>query len=161
MALPVLLSIPHKDPREVLFHRLENAPQDHAEALLAAYDVLQALHDKGLLEIAKGALGSGEKVLEIIVNAANQPEVIQGIRNLIVLTKLLAAIDPKLLEHLAGAVPDAMNEAKTGKPLGLFALAGKATSQDTRRALTVMLGVAEALGKSLGPEKSAPERSDS
>ena len=63
MAQPVLLTLPPKDPREVLFHRLENAPQDHAEALLATYDILQGLHDKGLLEIAKGAHGSRSKVV--------------------------------------------------------------------------------------------------
>ena len=150
MALPVLLSLPPKDPREVLFHRLENAPQDHAEALLAAYDILQGLHDKGLLEIAKGALGSGEKVLEIIVDAAKQPEVIQGIRNIMVLTKLFAAIDPTLLEALAAAVPSALAEAKTDKPLGLVGIMSKATHADTRRALTIGLKIAESLGKELG-----------
>jgi hypothetical protein len=67
MAAPILLKLPEPDPREALYRRLENAPKEHAEALLAACDILQELHDKGLLEIAKGALGSGEKVLQILV----------------------------------------------------------------------------------------------
>jgi uncharacterized protein YjgD (DUF1641 family) len=154
MAQPILLTLPHQDPREVLYHRLENAPHEHAEALLAAFDILQGLHDKGLLEIAKGALGSGEKVLEIVVDAARQPEVIQGIRNIIILTKLFAAIDPKLLEHLAEAVPNALTEAKTEKPLGLVQLLGKTANPDSRRVLTILIRVLEALGKSVGPEKS-------
>ena len=76
MAEPILLNLPPRDPREALYQRLENAPQEHAEALLATYDILQDLHDKGVLDLLKGMLGSGEKVLEIAVNAANTPEVI-------------------------------------------------------------------------------------
>ncbi len=69
-----------KIPREVLRKKLENAPLEHAEALLTLLDIVQELHDKGLLEIAKGALGSGEKVMKIGVEAASSPEVIQAIR---------------------------------------------------------------------------------
>ena len=102
MATPILLNLPPRDPREVLYQRLENAPREHAEALLAACEILQGLHDKGLLELAKGALGSGEKVLEILVEAGNSPEVIRGIRNLMVLAKMADALDPEVLEDLGG-----------------------------------------------------------
>jgi uncharacterized protein YjgD (DUF1641 family) len=152
MAEPILLKLPARDPREELFLKLENAPQEHAEALLATYDVLQGLHDKGLLELAKGALGSGEKVLEILVEAGDSPEVIRGIRNFIILTKLFATLEPKLLEHLAEAVPKALVEAKTEKPLGLVGLLGKATNSDSRRIMTILIRVIESLGKDLSPE---------
>ena len=153
MAEPILLNLPPRDPREVLYQRLENAPQEHAEALLATYDILQDLHDKGLLELAKGALGSGEKVLEILVEAGNTPEVIRGIRNFMILTKLFATLEPKLLEHLADAVPKALVEAKTEKPLGLVQLMSKATNADTRRIMTIMIRVLESLGKDLGSKQ--------
>jgi len=146
------LKLPPRDPREALYQRLEDAPKEHAEALLAACDILQGLHDKGLLELAKGALGSGEKILEILVEAGDSPEVIQGIRNFIILTKLFATLEPKLLEHLAEAVPKALVEAKTEKPLGLVGLLRKATNPDTRRLMTIMIRVVESLGKDLRPE---------
>jgi len=152
MAEPILLKLPPRDPREALYQRLEDAPKEHAEALLAACDILQGLHDKGLLELAKGALGSGEKILEILVEAGDSPEVIQGIRNFIILTKLFATLEPKLLEHLAEAVPKALVEAKTEKPLGLVGLLRKATNPDTRRLMTIMIRVVESLGKDLRPE---------
>ena len=153
MAEPILLNLPPQDPREALYRRLENAPKEHAEALLAACDILQGLHDKGVLDLLKGALGSGEKVLEIAVNAANTPEVIHGIRNFIILTKLFATLEPKLLEHLAEAVPKALVEAETQKPLGLLSLLSKLSNQDTRRMLTIMTRVLESLGKDLGSER--------
>jgi len=154
MAEPILLKLPPRDPREVLFHKLENAPHEHAEALLAAYDVLQGLHDKGVLELAKGALGSSEKVLQILVDAGNTPEVIRGIRNLMILAKIADAIEPELLEGLERSIPAKLDEAKKTEPLGLFPLFKKLCSRDTRRALTAMTGVLEALGKSLGSGKS-------
>ena len=45
MAEPILLKLPPRDPREALYQRLENAPHEHAEALLITYDILQGLHD--------------------------------------------------------------------------------------------------------------------
>ena len=156
MAEPILLKLPPRDPREALYQRLEDAPKEHAEALLAACDILQGLHDKGLLELAKGALGSGEKILEILVEAGDSPEVIQGIRNFIILTKLFATLEPKLLEHLAEAVPKALVEAKTEPPLGLLQLMSKATNADTRRIMTIMIRVVESLGKDLGSEPVNP-----
>lgn len=154
MAEPILLKLPPHDPREALFRRLENAPREHAEALLSVYDILQELQDKGVLELAKGALASGDKLLELAVEAGGTPEVIRGIRNLVILTKLFGSLEPKLLEHLAQAVPTALAEAKTEKPLGPLQLLRKLLNQDTRRILTIMTRVVESLGKDLGSGKA-------
>ena len=74
------MDLPPRDPRAVLFARLEKAPEEHAEALLSALDVLQGLHDRGVLELFRGALGSSDKVLEIAVDVAKSPESIRNIR---------------------------------------------------------------------------------
>ena len=54
MAEPIVLKLVPRDPREALYHRLEKAPLEHVEALLAAYEVLQGLHDRGVLETLRG-----------------------------------------------------------------------------------------------------------
>lgn len=59
---------------------MENAPKEHAKALLAACDSLQRLRDRGLLELARGALGLGEKVLRILVETGNSPEVMRALQ---------------------------------------------------------------------------------
>jgi uncharacterized protein YjgD (DUF1641 family) len=154
MANPILLKLPPRDPREALYQRLENAPNEHAEALLTTYDILQGLHDRGLLEMAKGALGSSEKVLQILVDTANTPEVIRGIRNAMVLARIADAIDPSLLESLERAVPEGLAEAQKAKPLGLFGVMGKILSRDTWRVLVAAACVLQTVGQSLGPKKS-------
>lgn len=152
MAQPIPFHPPTESPREVLVRRLENAPQEHAEALLSVYEIVQQLHDKGLLEIAKGALGSGEKVMKIAVDAADKPEIVQAVRNFMILSKLFATLEPKLLEHLAQAVPRALVQAKTEKPLSMFHLLGKLMNSDTRRILGITTRVVESLGHDLAHE---------
>src|SRR5882757_3374053 len=149
MAEPILLKLPPRDPREALYQRLENAPREYAEALLASYDVLQGLHDRGVLELLKGAIGSSEKLLQILVEAGNTPAVIRGIRNLSILAKIGDSIDPQLLEALEQAVPDGLAEAKKTKPLGLWSLLKKLCSRDTRRVLVATASILESLGKKL------------
>ena len=150
MAEPIALKIASRDPREALYHRLENAPLEHVEALLAAYEVLQGLHDRGVLEILRGALGSSDKVLQILVDTANTPETIRGIRNFMILTRIAGTLEPELLEALADAVPEGLAQAKTPEPIGLWKLLKTLSSQDTRRALTAMTCVLGSLGKGLG-----------
>ena len=74
MAQPIALKLPPRDSRAELQARLQNAPLEHAEALLSVYDVLQRLHDRGMLDLLRGALGSSDRVLEILVEAAKTPQ---------------------------------------------------------------------------------------
>jgi len=149
MAEPIPFNLPPRDPREAFYRRLENAPQEHAEALLATYDILQGLHDRGVLDLFKGALGSSEKILQILVDTGNSPEVIRAIRNLMILAKILDAVDPELLESLERAVPKTLADAKTSKAPGPWELIKQASSDDTRRALGVMTNILTAFGRGL------------
>jgi uncharacterized protein YjgD (DUF1641 family) len=148
MSEPIQLNLPPHDPRETLYQRLENAPHEHVEALLAAYSVLQGLHDTGALECLKGALGSSERVLAILVDYVNSPEVIRGLRNGIILTKALGAIDPEIIEDLAWSLPDAIALTKTRvtKPPGLWQILKMCCSGDFRRAMFFSVAVVKAFG---------------
>jgi len=149
MAKPVPLQLPSRDPREELRSRLQSAPLEHADALLATYEVLQGLHDRGVLELLRGLLGSGDKVLEIAVDASRAPESVRAVRNLLVLFKTLGEIDPELFDGFALALPEAMQQAKTqGKePPGLLAILNKFRSKDLRRGLVAVNSLLEAWGK--------------
>jgi uncharacterized protein YjgD (DUF1641 family) len=149
MAKPVTLQLPPRDPREELHSRLHNAPLEHADALLATYEVLQGLHDRGVLDLLRGLLGSGDKVLETAVDAARAPESVRAMRNLLVLFKTLGEIDPDLFDGFALALPEAMQQAKAqGKePPGFLAILNKFRSKDLRRGLVAVNSLLEAWGK--------------
>ncbi len=154
MADPIKLEFPARDPRAELQARLQTAPQEHAEALLSAYEVLQGLHDRGVLEMARGALGSRDKVLEVIVEAAKSPEAIRGMRNLLVLARLLGELDPAVVEGLASAIPQAIAEtqARQEDPPGLWSMIKSFGNRDSRRGLLLMTSILEAIGRNLKPK---------
>jgi uncharacterized protein YjgD (DUF1641 family) len=154
MSQPIHLEFPARDPGAALQIRLQNAPLQHAEALLSGYDLLQRLHDRGILDLVRGGLGSSDKVLTILVDAAKTPEAIIATRNLLILSKVVFTLEPELLEAITKAVPDSLAQARLQKPLSFWQMFKKMCSQDTRRALSAMLGLLESFGKSLGSVRS-------
>ena len=157
MARPIPLELPKRDPREELLSRLGQAPAEHAEAILAGLEVLQGLHDRGVLELLRGMLDGGNKVLEIVVEASKTPEAIRGIRNLLIVTKIVGAIDPESLRKFAEAVPDALAgaaKAQEKEPPGFWEVLRLFRSRNLRRGLAEMDAVLEASGKNLSTEKS-------
>ena len=158
MSQPIRLDFPARDARSELQTRLQNAPVQHAEALLSGYDLLQRLHDRGVLDLLRGGLGSSDKVLSIVVDAAKTPEAINATRNLLILSKVVFMLEPALLEDIVTAVPNSLAQAREQKPLSLWQMFKKMCSQDTRRALTAMLGLLESSGKSLGSVAPADPR---
>lgn len=149
MATSITFTPPQHDPRERLYHILEKAPKEHTEALLDAYEILQLLRDKGILELVKGLLGSGEKVLGILTRTITNEEAISLFRNLFILAKLLGGVNPELLEKVETALSESINGAKKGSPPGLVALFGRISSRDSRRFLTTLANVMETVGRNL------------
>lgn len=156
MSQPIALEIPPRDPRAELQTQLQNAPIEHAEALLSAYKVLQALHDKGVLDLMQGALGSRDKVLEIVVDAMKTPESIRGIRNIFILAKILGDIDPELVEGFARSLPEAiaLTKAHEAKPPGIWGTLKHFRNQNFRRGLVLVNSLLEAFGRNLPYEHS-------
>jgi uncharacterized protein YjgD (DUF1641 family) len=157
MARPIPLELPKRDPREELRSRLEQAPIEHAEAVLAGFEVLQGLHDRGVLELLRGVLDGGNKILEIVVEATKTPEAIRGIRNLLIMTKIIGAIDPELLEKFAVAVPDALAgaaKAEEKDPPGFWEVLRIVRSRNLRRGLAAMNSALETLGRNFSTKKS-------
>jgi uncharacterized protein YjgD (DUF1641 family) len=154
MANPIRLELPTRDPREELHSRLQSAPLEHAQAVLAGYEVLQGLHDSGLLELLHGLLGSGNKVLGIAVAEARRPESVQVVRNLLVLGKILTELDPVLLNGFAKALSQAIQQIKE-QPKdapGFLELLSLARNKDLRRGLVMMSSLLEACARSVSPE---------
>jgi uncharacterized protein YjgD (DUF1641 family) len=133
-----------------LQRRLEKAPDEHAAALLAAYDVLEAAYDEGLLDILHGMIASKDKIIVTLSRFAAEPGGIAGIRNLLTAAKILTELDPEVLDQVSKVMASATEEHKREQtPPSLFQLAKRATSEDSRRGLSFMTMVLAGLGKSL------------
>jgi uncharacterized protein YjgD (DUF1641 family) len=131
MAQPIPLEIPPRNPRAELRSRLKQAPEEHAEALLAAYEVLQELHDRGVLEIMRGALAARDEILEEVVDNARTPEAIRAIRNLLFWRQILGGIEPRWFKGIFQAIPEGIAHAtaERDQPVGFFGLLRRLSSK--------------------------------
>ena len=156
MARPIPLGLAPRDPQRELASRLEQAPLEHAEAVLAAYEVLQSLHDSGVLEVLRGTLNGGEKILGQVVEVASGPEAIRATRNLLLLAGALGEIEPALLSDLTRALPKALIQANAeeAKPPGLFKLISTFWNRDFRRGLAAFNDLLVMFGRNLREKTS-------
>lgn len=140
MAVPVeFRKFTPQDSRSDLVRRVENAPVEHAEAVLAAYDLLEQLHEKDILNLLKGLFAAKDTVVNHVVDVASSPEAVKGLRLLLMLVNSLKTIDVDKLHQVLN----------TDETPSLFSISKQMTSQDARRALGVMAGVLNVFGAAL------------
>jgi uncharacterized protein YjgD (DUF1641 family) len=156
MAQPIPLEIPPRNPRAELRSRLEQAPEEHAEAVLAAYEVLQEMHNRGVLEIMRGALAASDEILETVVDNVKTPEAIRAIRNLLFWRQILGSIEPEWFKGIFQAIPEgiAAATAEPEKKIGLFGLLRRLTSKDSLRGLAAAMDFLQAFGRHLQSSES-------
>jgi uncharacterized protein YjgD (DUF1641 family) len=134
------------DSREDLIRRVELAPVEHAEAVLAAYDLLQRLHEKGLLDLLNGLLSAGDTVVDRVVDVVSSKEMVTALRLGLIFSNLLSSIDADALHGvLAGAGKE---------PPSLLALGKQAASKDARRGMATAVGLLNIFGAALSKQQS-------
>jgi uncharacterized protein YjgD (DUF1641 family) len=135
-----------KDSREDLVRRIQEAPNEHAEALLAGYDLLQRLHEKGIIDLLNGLLSAGDTVVERVVDVISSKEMVTALRIALIFSNLLSSIDPDKLHAV-------MSNAGRDAP-SLLAIGKQATSKDARRGMAAAVGLMTAFGEALSAQQA-------
>jgi uncharacterized protein YjgD (DUF1641 family) len=148
MAQPIAFHAPER-PAPTNLERLRNAPAEHAQALLSSYELLQLLHDRGVLNLLRGLVGGGDALIGTIAEAVDTPESIRAIRNFLLLTKFFAGIPPDVLSSLADTVSAGAEREKAQEAPGLLQLLWRLRNEDSRHAVSIALDLLEDLGKGL------------
>jgi uncharacterized protein YjgD (DUF1641 family) len=161
MAQPIPLEIAPRNPREELRARLERAPEEHAEAVLAAYELLGEMHKQGVLDVLRGALSAREDILGALAENASTPEAIRAIRNLLFWRRILGSIEPEWFRGIFQAIPDAiaLATAERNKPVSLFSLLRRLTDKDSLRGLAAAMDFLQTFGRHLLSAKDPLPRS--
>jgi uncharacterized protein YjgD (DUF1641 family) len=133
------------DSRADLVRRVEQAPIEHADAVLAAYDLLQRLHERGLLDLLNGLLSAGDTVVEHVVDVVSSKEMVTALRIGLIFSNLLNSIDADALHAVV---------AGAGKETpSLLALGKQAASKDARRGLATAVGLLNLFGAALNKQQ--------
>ena len=135
-----------RNSRDDLIRRMEQAPVEHAEAVLAGYDLLQRLHERGIIDLLNGLLSAGDTVVERLVDLISSREMVTALRMALMLSNLLNSINP---DELHTVISNAGKETPS-----LFAIGKQATSKDARRGTAVAVSLLELLGKALHSQQS-------
>jgi uncharacterized protein YjgD (DUF1641 family) len=135
-----------KDSREDLVRRLQEAPTEHTEALLASYDLLQRLHEKGIIDLLSGLLSAGDTVVERVADVISSKEVVTALRLALTFVNLLRVIDP---DELHSVISNAGKETPS-----LLTIGKQATSKDARRGMAAAVGLLAVFGAALGKEQT-------
>jgi uncharacterized protein YjgD (DUF1641 family) len=133
------------DSREDLIRRVEQAPIQHAEAVLAAYDLLQRLHQKGLLDLFNGLLSAGDTVVDRVVDVVSSKEMVTALRVGLIFSNLLTSIDA---DAVHAVIADAGKETPS-----LLTLGKQAASKDARRGLATTVGLLNVFGAALSKQQ--------
>ncbi len=151
MARPIPLELPPRDHRVELRKRLDEAPVEYAEALLDSYELLQQMHDHGVFDLLRGALGASDKLVESAADAATSDESVRAIRNAIILGKMLGSINPDVLQCIATATGETLGcyEKPVIEPPGLFSLLSQFRHQELRRSIALVNRFLETLGSQI------------
>jgi uncharacterized protein YjgD (DUF1641 family) len=146
MAVPVdFREFTPVDSRADLVRRVEQAPIEHAEAVLATYDLLQRLHEKGLLDLLNGLLSAGDTVVEHVVDVVSSKQMVTALRIGLIFSNLLSSIDADALHAVV---------AGAGKETpSLLALGKQAASKDARRGLAMAVGLLNLFGAALNKQQ--------
>lgn len=134
------------DARNDLIRRVEHAPVEHAEAVLSAYELLQKLHEKGMLELLTGLLSAGDTVVNHVVGVVSSKEMVTALRIGLIFSNLLSSIDPDKLHNI---IADAGKETPS-----LLSIGKMATSKDARRGMATAVGLLNIFGAALNAEKT-------
>ena len=159
MANPLQYTPKPVNPKLELQRRLDAAPVEHGEALLVAWDLLEKAHDEGLLDLIHGLIGAKDLIAGKIAEYARLPDGVAGIRNLMGMAKLLMILDPDTLLAITKGLETATRQHRQeAKAPGLFTLARRVTSEDSRRSLSLVTLLLAEVGKSLTEQEDTMGR---
>jgi uncharacterized protein YjgD (DUF1641 family) len=134
------------DTRNDLIRRVEHAPVEHAEAVLSAYELLQQLHEKGMLELLTGLLNAGETVVNHVVGVVSSKEMVTALRIGLIFSNLLTSIDPDKVHNV---IADAGKDTPS-----LLSIGKLATSKDARRGMATAVRLLNVFGAALNTQKA-------
>jgi uncharacterized protein YjgD (DUF1641 family) len=148
MAQPIPLTLPPHTETDPL-GRLSDALEKHTDAILSAMQLLQLLHDRGVLDLLRGLVGAGDQLAGMATAAIDSPDSVRAIRNFILLSKFFASIPPDILDSLVRTATEGAEREKSNRAPGLLQLLSRMNSENSRHAIAVSLDLLESIGKGL------------
>lgn len=130
-----------ENSREDLARRIREAPADHAEAILAGFELLEKLHDAGLLSLASGVISAGNTIIDRVADVADSQQAVVALRAGLIFGSILNTLDA---DELHKAMQVQKNDAS------LFRILKGLTTKESRQVAMIGVNLLNVIGKALG-----------
>jgi uncharacterized protein YjgD (DUF1641 family) len=130
-----------ENSREDLARRIREAPADHADAILAGFELLEKLHDAGLLSLASGLISAGNNIIDRLAVVADSQQAIVALRAALIFGSILNTLDA---DELHKAMQVQKNDAS------LFRILKGLTTKESRQVAMIGVNLLNVIGKALG-----------
>ncbi|MCA1040343.1 DUF1641 domain-containing protein [Bacillus infantis] len=144
-------TLTEEEKRKKDLMEVEDALIDNKEAILESLKVMRNMHDRGVLTLLSGLFGQGDKVLDILVRAADKPETSNTLKNLLLMGGTLGMINVKQLEpfllKIDSGIARVAEAGDTQEKTGFFDLAKSLKDPEINRAVTLLLTFLKGMGQ--------------
>jgi uncharacterized protein YjgD (DUF1641 family) len=145
-------SNPIEEQTEAIQQLIEMTAESR-DALLSFLDILQELHNAGLLDIVQGLLKTRHKVGVLAMGQLNQPEMHRIIKNGINTIQFLGELNPDQLNTMLNGVNKGLEKStmntKKGEQVSLWGLAKSIRDPNVKMSISTMMSFLEGMGKGI------------
>ena len=124
-----------------------------ADGLIEGLKLVQAMHDRGVLELLVAVFDRGDKVMRRLVDILEQPGATNTLRAAITAMQTFSQVDPatitKCLNAFSAGVENALETPRQSRPLGVFELMREIKDPDVSAAIHTGLAFLKGVGQAI------------
>lgn len=130
-----------------------------ADGLMDGLKLLQAMHDRGVLELLVALFDRGDKVMRSLVDILDKPGATNTLKMAMTAMQTVSEIDSeamlKGLNGFSAGIQNAMDAPRQSRPLGVFELMRQVKDPDVSAAVHAGLAFLKGMGQTL---RSDPQK---
>lgn len=146
------IELSEEQRRRMDLEEIETALLDNKEAILQSLDIVRHMNDRGVLSLLSGLFSEGDKVLNVLVKAADKPEATNTLKNLLLMVGVLGTInvqqlEPLLLKLNSGIARVAEYKDNEDEKLGYFDIVRSLKDPEINNALSLLFEFLKGMGE--------------
>jgi uncharacterized protein YjgD (DUF1641 family) len=146
------IELSEEQRRRMDLQEIETALLDNKEAILKSLDIVRHMNDRGVLSLLSGLFSEGDKVLNVLVKAADKPEATNTLKNLLLMVGVLGTInvqqlEPLLLKLNSGIARVAEYKDNEDEKLGYFDIVRSLKDPEINNALSLLFEFLKGMGE--------------
>lgn len=151
------IEVSPEEQRKRELKELEDSIVNNRRAIIDSVNLIQRIHEKGILHIVESMLGQSDKILDRVLLSMEHPEVTGSIKNSFLLLEVLGKMDLKEWEPMIDKINTALTRMvevqQSDKEKKEVTMLSMLRDSEVREGMSILLAFVKGLGSSEGKEK--------